>query len=318
MNDKKRESRMSREARSDDRRQGKVFRRLTGILCLCCVLCFLPLSGGSAAKKTGWEVTQYVEACGNQGMFYSLRSLQNGTLIVIDGGTTANARTLRKLFQKVGSHIDVWFLTHYHPDHIGTFNTVWDKMKKWIKQVYVTPIDYETYESVANQWDDISTFRTFLEKTKDSKKITALHRGDEFEIKGLKIQIFNAFDEHVKELSGNWCNDCSLVIKVTGEEESMLFLGDLSRSGAELGEYILDTFGEDEVRADYVQASHHGNQGLPISFYERIRPKEIFFNAPEWLMTGDQYDAKDLEAWCKEQGIVTHDYREGKISFILH
>ena len=98
----------------------------------------------------------------------------------------------------------------------------------------------------------------------------------------------------------------------------MLFLGDLSSSGAALGEYILDTFGADEVRADYVQCSHHGNRGLPISFYEKIRPKEIFFNAPEWLMTGEKYDAKDLEAWCKEQGIVTHDYREGKVSFILH
>ncbi len=251
-------------------------------------------------------------------MFYSLHNLQDRKVILIDSGTPENAEQVRETVEKLGGHVDAWFLTHYHTDHIGAFNEVWDEIKDRVDRIYVTPIDYETYEVKAREWDNPETFAVFLEKTKDCDKITALHRGDSFEIDGLMIQIYNAFDEHVEELSTDWCNDCSLVIKVSGEKESMLFLGDLSRAGVPLGEYILDIYGADEVRADYVQGGHHGNWGMPISFYERIKPKEFFFNAPEWVMTGENYDAKDTEAWCKEHGIVTHDYREGNVNFILH
>lgn len=86
-------------------------------------------------------------------------------------------------------------------------------------------------------------------------------------------------------------------------------MGDLSRAAVPLGQYIIDTYGVDEVRADYIQAGHHGNWGQPISFYAQLMPKVIFQDGPEWLMTGESYDAKDLAAWCAENGIRTYDYR---------
>ena len=292
---------------------GKRVRTILAVLVFC--LCFVSLY--SAQGESGWEVIQYADASGNVGLFYSLRNLSDGTVILIDSGNPGNADRVRQALADLGGHVDAWFLTHYHPDHIGAFNAVWEEVKDQVDRIYVTPIDYETYEPIAHEWDDPQTFATFLEQTKDCDRITALQRGDEFEIDGLKIRIFNAFDEHVKELSTDWCNDCSLVIRVSAEQESMLFFGDLSRAGVPLAEYILDTFGVDAVKSEYVQGGHHGNWGLPISFYEKIKPKEFFFNAPEWVMTGEAYDAKDLEAWCKEQGIITHDYRDGDIRFIL-
>lgn len=303
------------EEKKDSKRIWRII--ISGILLLLCFVAVVLMVNKDGDKKTGWEITQYVDQAGNQGMFYSLRNLQDGKVILIDSGNPGNADRVREAVQKLGGHVDAWFLTHYHSDHIGAFNEVWDEMKDQIDQIYVTPIDYDVYESKAHEWDNAPTYATFLEKTKDCKRITALHRGDAFEIDGLKFKIFNAFDEHVEQLSGDWCNDCSLVIKVSGEKESMLFLGDLSRGGIPLGEYILETFGVDEVKADYVQGGHHGNWGMPISFYEKIKPKEFFFNAPEWIMTGEDYDAKDLAAWCKQQRIITHDYRDGDVSFIL-
>ena len=294
-------------------------KKVVSILLMIITLMIMAVCACSEGNDTkGWAVVQYADASGNVGLFYSLYNAEDETVILIDSGNPGNADVVRQAINDLGGHVDAWFLTHYHPDHIGAFNAVWDEVKDQIDQIYVTPMDYETYESIAHEWDDPQTFATFLENTKGYENIAALHRGDEFEIDGLRIQIFNAYDEHVKELSTDWCNDCSLVIKISAEEESMLFFGDLSRAGVPLAEYILDTFGVDTVRADYVQGGHHGNWGLPISFYEKIKPKEFFFNAPEWVMTGEQYDAKDLEAWCMEQGIITHDYREGNAGFILH
>lgn len=271
----------------------------------------------AAAEGDAWEVIQYADASGNQGMFYSLRNLRDGTVILVDSGNPENADTVRQAVRDLGGHVDAWFLTHYHPDHIGAFNLVWDELKEEIGQIYVTPVDYETYLSAAHEWDQPAVFAAFLEHMQGVNCVDFLYRGNELEIGGLQVRILNAFDSHVKELSTDWCNDCSLVIRIQAEKESILFLGDLSRAGVPLAEYILEEFGAENVRADYVQGGHHGNWGLPVSWYGKIMPKVFLFNAPEWLMTGEAYDAKDTEAWCKEHGIETHDYREGNVRFVL-
>jgi hypothetical protein len=129
--------------------------------------------------------------------------------------------------------------------------------------------------------------------------------------------VFSAFDEHVRELSSDWPNDSSLIMKFQFSQDSLLILGDLARGGIPLGKYLIETYGS-RLHADYVQAGHHGNWGQPISFYEAIQPKVLFQDAPEWLMTGEDYDAKDLKAWCDAQGIETHDFRDAPSSFILH
>lgn len=81
---------------------------------------------------------------------------------------------------------------------------------------------------------------------------------------------------------------------------------------------MIDSYGADVLHAEYVQSGHHGNNSLPISFYEAISPRVLFLDGPEWLMTGEDYNAKDLLAWCDEHGIETHDYRDAPTSFVLH
>lgn len=294
------------------------------ILLLIAVLFLL---GGCAAEQTkgeeqsarsDWEVKQYVCVSGNVAMCYSLKNCRDGTLIMIDGGWNVNADQVRQIIDGNGGYVTAWFLTHYHPDHIGAFNELYEEYKDRIGTIYVTPIDWETYEPIAHEWDDAGIYSAFLEKTGNAKNIVKLHRDDEFDIDGLHIKVFNAFDDHVKELSTDWLNDCSLVLKFSAETDSFLFLADLSRAGVPLGQYLIDTYGAEALHADYVQGGHHGNWGQPISFYEQIRPKELFFDAPEWVMTGQDYDAKDLKAWCGENGIITHDYRQGGTTVYLH
>lgn len=270
-----------------------------------------------AVPYTGWELTQYPDASGNVGLFYSLYNPADGTLVLVDSGNPENADTVRQVIDSHGGHVTAWFLTHYHGDHIGAFNAVYEQYKDQIDVIYVNPLDWDTFEPIYHDWDTPEAFSGFLEMTKDAKNVVTLYAGNELGIDGLKIKVFSSFDEHVRELSTDWPNDSSIVFKVSAQEESVLFMGDLSRAAKPLGQYIIDTYGADEVHADYIQAGHHGNWGQPISFYEQLKPRVIFQDCPEWVF-GDTYDAKDLKAWCEENGIETFDYRDTPVTVILY
>ena len=299
-----------------NRRLAKSLSLFLAFLLLCSF--GMTASGEVVPDSDGWELTEYPDMSGNQGMFYSLYHPKTGVLIIVDGGTSANADLLRETIETHGGHVSAWFLTHYHVDHIGAFNAVYTDFKDQIDVIYVNPLDWGTFESVYKSWDTPESFSEFLEITKDAENIVTLYSGNELEIDGLKIKVFSSFDDHVRELSKDWPNDSSIVFKVSAVEESVLFLGDLSRKGKPLGEYIIDTYGVDEVRADYIQAGHHGNWGLPVSFYEKLMPKVIFQDCPEWIATGEKYDAKDLKAWCEENNITAYDFRDAPLTVILH
>ena len=283
------------------------------IALLCATLCVTAVLG----EKKGWELTQYADASGSQGMFYSLVNRKDGALILIDSGWPQNADTVREVIEQHGGKVEAWFLTHYHVDHIGAFNALWNEYRDRIGTVYVNPLDWESFEPVAKDWDTPEAFAEFLEQTRGAENIVTLYRDDSLNVHGIDVRVFNAFDEHVRELSSDWPNDSSLVMKFTMEEDAILFMGDLSRGGIPLGEYLLERYGAEALHAKYVQAGHHGNWGQPIAFYEAIHPEVLFSDGPEWLMTGEDYDAKDLQAWCKENGIETRDYRDAPSSFIL-
>ena len=266
---------------------------------------------------SGWELVQYPDLSGNVGMFYSLYNRENGDLILVDGGWDANAEQVSAVIESLGGKVKAWFLTHYHADHISVFNEIYEKYRDRIETVYINPLDWETFEQVAHSWDTPDAFSTFLEKTDGAENVVTLYAGDELAIDGLTIQVFSSFDEHVRELSTDWPNDSSIVFKVSTGEESVLFLGDLSRAGKPLGQYLIDTYGADKVRADFIQAGHHGNWGLSTDFYQQLKPKVLFQDAPEWLFSAP-YDAKNLQKWCEENGIAVYDYSTAPNRFLLH
>lgn len=283
---------------------------IIGLLLVLIILC----NTNTLAEENKWELTQYADASGNQAMFYSLINRQTGCLILVDGGWTENAEQVSKVIDENGGHVIAWFLTHYHNDHCDAVNALWEKYKDQIDVMYVTPLDWNEFIEAAKPWDAPETFSTFLEQTKDSDKVKALSRGDQFEIEGLKVSIFNAYDDLVRK-HGSISNNCSLVIKISNQEQSVLFLGDTYNN--DLGKDILEIYGAEALHADYVQSAHHGNNTQSEEFYLAVNPSVIFLDGPEWLMTGEDYKAKDFLVWCKEHGITTYDYRQAPTTIIL-
>ena len=230
-------------------------------------------------REPRYDITQYADTTGMQAMFYTIES-NRGDLIVIDGGNAGNADYVKEIIRKKGGHVDAWILTHPHPDHIGAFNVLWDELQPQIDVIYTAEIDYLTYRDRAFEWDGFEGYDLFLNYMSETDKMTYLHTGDELDICGLHFQILHACDDYVYEVSHDIGNDSGLMMRVTNQEESMLFCADV---GVMMSDKIINQYGS-RIACDYIQMGHHGNGGLSEAFYRLASPKAAFFDAPDWLM----------------------------------
>ena len=266
------------------------------------------VSESSASSGSPWTLTEFGDDDGRQAMFYTMRNNIDGTLIVVDGGWEANEAQVRSVINLFGGHVDHWFLTHYDEDHASAFNAIYaDPCGITIGEVYATPLDYDYYlECAEDRWWDVPfVYETFLEQTEGDERVHYLSRGDSFTIDGLQVDVFNAYDQIVVDTgSPDVANYASLMFKITGSEDSVLFCGDVYNG---FGMQLLEMYG-DALDANYVQPGHHGNGSMAPEFYAEVGAEVMFFDGPAWLTESDEYTAKSLIAWCRENGVATYEY----------
>ncbi len=252
-----------------------------------------------------WTVTEYATDSGDQCMCYTVVNKADGTLIVIDGGDAENEATVRKAIKENGNHVTAWILTHYHQDHIDAFNAIYaDPQGITIDDIYVTPLDSDTFYSVAKEWDDVDSYDTFMSLTSEADNINYVARDDVLTFDDLTITFFNAFDQVVASYTEDIPNDDSLVFKMDTGKRSMLICGDCHSSY--MASYLVDTYGDD-LQADILQCGHHGNNSMPVDtgFYDVVSPKVAIFDCPDWVYTSAQYTAGALAAELNDRGIRT-------------
>lgn len=247
---------------------------LVSVLVLAVGLCI-----AARLKDTRYYITQYADTTGLQAMFYIIES-NKGDLIVVDGGNIGNKDYLQQVISEKGGHVDAWILTHPHPDHIGAFNELWNEIKDDVDIVYTIDMDYDAYREKAREWDGFEEYERFLKHMDGFDRLSLLHTGDEVEIGGLQCKVFSAYDSWVNQVSGDLCNDGSMMFRIVNKEESMLFCADV---GKIMSDRIIQAYG-DELKCSYIQMGHHGNGGLSEEFYSLTEPEAAFFDAPEWLM----------------------------------
>ncbi len=261
----------------------------------------------------GWIIANYVDESGNQGMFYTIYQPSSQSLIVVDSGWKENADQVKRIIKEYGGHVNAWFLTHYDNDHVDAFNSVFDgRTDITVDNVYVTPLDGEVYMSTLRDWDTPESYKKFMEVSKNMP-VTQLHRGDALDVCGLKLDVFNAYDDIVLEKgASDLPNDASLVFKLSANDKSILFCGDCH----DLGNELVSMYG-DKLQSTYVQVGHHGHNSFPIEFYEVVKPEVAIFDAPAWEMEGKNYNAAALAEALIERGVMPCDYRSGIHNFIL-
>lgn len=233
-------------------------------------------------------ITQYADDSGNMAMFYTIES--SGDLWIVDGGWEANAGQVRSVIDEKGGKVKGWILTHPHEDHIGAFNEIYPDLQGIeIEEIYTIDMDYDVYQENAQEWDNFPVFDTFYNLVADAENITYLHTGDTYSFNGMQIEVFNAYDDTTIEYSTDLPNEGSLVFKVSGKTDSMLFCSDTYDDC--LCSKVMNEFG-DKVKSTYLQMGHHGNHSVTEEFVSRVQPKAAFFDAPQWLIEGENFDTQ--------------------------
>ncbi len=228
--------------------------------------------------STDWTITQYGDAAGDQRMFYTLQD-SRGHLLVVDGGWTGDAAMVQKVIADKGGHVDAWFLTHPHEDHIGAFCTIYEKPGMIsIDRVYAVEMAPVRLCHANAPWDDMQAYKRF--RSMKIRQLRYVHTGDEIRIGGCRIEVLSAYEKKIDRLSSDLLNDGSMVFKVYGREESMLFCADAGKS---ISGHLRRRYGK-KLKSDYLQMGHHGNGGLEWDVYRLVDPRVAFFDAPDWLM----------------------------------
>ena len=250
----------------------------------------------------GWLITQFGDPLQQQEMCYVITT-ETG-LVIIDGGFSYEAPRLREIIRQYGNSVEAWILTHYHPDHItAALDILEDPQDIKIHHVYtVEQPDLALMEEKA-PWDDFSMLSRF--DALEMEGLEYLHQGDQLDIMGLKMEVLSAYDSRLDSLTKDLMNDGSMMFRISGREESMLFCADV---GVSLTGYLIDKYGG-SLKSDYIQMGHHGLGGLGEEFYRLVDPKAAFFDAPDWLVNGEgDRSTQEKEALMREMGCVIFSY----------
>lgn len=250
----------------------------------------------------GWLITQFGDPTQTQEMCYVVTT-ETG-LVIIDGGYSYETPRLREIIGQYGNSVEAWIITHYHPDHIMAFLDISeDPQGIKIHHVYaVEQADLTLMEEKA-PWDDFSMLGRF--DALEIEGLEYLHRGDRLDLMGMRMDVLSAYDSSLNSKTDDLMNDGSMMFRLSGREESMLFCADV---GVSLTGDLIDVYGE-SLKSDYVQMGHHGFGGLGEEFYRLVSPKAAFFDAPDWLMNGEgDRNAQEKEALMRGLECVIFSY----------
>lgn len=221
----------------------------------------------------------------DEGMGYIIR-LADGSFCIIDGGmgdpdhVDSNKLMNILLEQKPAGTgkpvIAAWIFTHLHGDHIGVFNcfSLDHHDDVILERLYFNfPKEEEIVESDSPYMLDDSIYRyTQFKKNLAvfyaDVPVVKLHSGNRFAVRNAAFETLYAYDDlYPKTIKDGGMNECSLLLKMTVDGQSVLWTGDFASNATDLvlGEY------PNALSADILQMAHHGLNGTK-KFYSKVDP----------------------------------------------
>lgn len=258
------------------------------------------------APEKVWSVTQFNALYDELQTFYTIMD-GSGKLIVIDGGISDNEEIVRRVIEEYGGKVSAWILTTPDAKHIGAFLRLYENPGNIvIDKVYDAFIDRQRYEDYATR-ESAATYNEYLDVTKDDERIVHVNRDAKFFACGLTFECFNAYDSYVEQYSADLNQDGSLMLKISGDKQSMLFCGDITSA---MESFLTEEY-SDRLASDYVIMSNHGNNGLSVDFYKLVSPSVAFFDGKEAIYNQEEaaegHRYSDYKAYFTEQGVTMYD-----------
>ena len=240
----------------------------------------LGLGGGRLIQVANRTLTQM--------MSYIIDTPEGG-VIVIDGGNYCeeDASALYSFLEARGKHVDLWFITHAHGDHLGAMLYLMEKGR------FDITVDKLCFHFPPIEWlSKMEGFeinkRFFRAIEEHGLPIQTLQAGDLLACGSLNVEIISIpidCDRYATTI-----NATSIIFKVYFPRRQVLFMGDFDVYAQE--DY-LQRYDPSKLRCDILQMPHHGQNGIDRSFYELIRPKICLYCAPKWLWENNRYRCED-------------------------
>ncbi len=243
---------------------------------------------------------------------------EGGKVIVIDGGDTRDAQNLMDYLRTVtGStrpHVDAWFLTHAHNDHICAFEEIMEHHSDAleIEKIYCNFPSVQYFSRIPGEVDRdaVETLgRFFRLLPRFAEKLVWVFKGDTYDVGEAHFEVLFTPDPTITD---DLCNNSSVVLKMTLGGKTALFLGDC---GETAGKRLVSLYGAGDVlHCDICQMAHHGQDACNEEFYQYVRPEICLWCTPDWLWNNDRgcgYD-KDIfftvrtREWMEKLGVKPH------------
>lgn len=265
----------------------------------------------------------------NQNAIHMLRSVtdtigdsfiittEDGKVIVVDGGHKTEAdyfvEYLKAVTGRRKPHVDAWFLSHPHTDHVETFYEVAENRANQVTfgKVMLNFVPYTLYES-RSQTEGMEMVSTFDRISKAfPEKVQILHTGDVFNVGAAKITVLYTPDTSFIDV-----NEHSVIFRMDLGGTSVVFTGDAQVNAGNRA--IADWADSGLLDCDYCKMAHHGQDGVGKNFYEAVSPEVCLWPTPTWVYENTNGNLKTFEtrAWVKALG-VRKEYKSFEGSVVI-
>ena len=237
------------------------------LVTIACVFAGLNTRHKKAIIVTQFGQTQPVSKAG-----YLIESEEN-RLVMIDGGNSAD---IVNTIKNKGGIVEAWFITLPHKESAETILNVLKSNEIQVNGIYVSLYGKDWYEENESkeEFEFISDFIDLLESDNVRDRVHELQLRDEINIDNLN---FKALKVKNPDYTQNIANNQSMVIKVSNNFKSMIFLGSL---GSEYQQDFVN-HNQDEIKCDSVQVSYHGEITKNEEIYKSMKAKKYFYNTSE-------------------------------------
>ena len=175
-----------------------------------------------------------------------------GHAVLIDAGPGLCASSTAESLARLAPHIDAFFVTHPHEDHMGGAPAV-------LRACGVETLWLSDAVSHEPFYDE-----TLRAAEEEGTETVVLRGGGEWTFGDITVEVYDAFDFGYENL-----NDASLILRITVDGMTMTVAGDAERG---LEEYAAGR-GFD-LRADILHVNHHGSSSSStVKWLDAVSPK---------------------------------------------
>ena len=259
----------------------------------------------SSSRKAGhFSLTQISSATDTIGESYLMKTA-GGKVMMVDGGYASDVPKLRGHLAKAGNHVDLWFITHPHEDHMEALATILQDPQ----DITVGKVIYSRVPDAFLDCEPVSAPRArgyyhALDNFMDGTDFINVHQtGQRFDIDGVGIMILSVADMDIPRKA---YNEQSMIIRMWDDVKSVVFLGDAE---VERGNRVLAQYKE-YLDCDYLQMAHHGQAGCSEAFYKAINFRVCLWPTPSWVWAPSPENSWlqtwETRRWMEENGITEH------------